>query len=358
MKPFALSKIFLLSCCVLGFFFVSKQLVQAKEAFSLSVNPPISYLSVKPGAGISQRLNLRNDGQYSLKVTPQYVDFTADGKTGQAVLGQTSDFPYLTIEGDSEKWGQSFYLKPGEEKSVALVVAVPSNFPQAEQHLSVLFQAEQLLGEQNTQTDISAIVASNIVLAISADQENHADLKITDFHLPRFIDSFWPLEFSLLVKNQGSNAGVVSGNLSVSHWPDGQILAYQLYPDMVLAQSSRQVRGMTTEKLEALKELEKEAEAKQAIGQNTQGQKEEFVRKNLQERFRLPGPFLLGSYEVEVQVGEEIQKETVVALPFSILVLAVLSAILYTGIKWFFRRFSRPVSQKKAEHKKMTEEVE
>lgn len=303
---------------------------QGKSAFQLSVNPPLAYLTVKPGAGITHTVTLRNDGQYSLQVTPQLVDFRSDNLTGRAILEQSSSFPYLTIEGESSNWGKSFFLKPGQSQEITLVAALPSDVAGGEQHLSVLFQAKQMLGGNNpSDTLISGIVASNVVLLVSGDEQNHGQLGIADFQLPKFVDSFFGIKFAVLAKNSGSNATPITGQITIKHWPATDNTVYQFYPDMVLANSSRLVRAMTIEGLEQLENLEANKAVLEAAGQDWQGQKNRLIREQLSSQFYYRQAFLLGSYDFELQLGEEVVEKRVIALPFSILLLAIFLPILY-----------------------------
>lgn len=312
--------------------------VQAKDALGLTLTPPVSYLYVKPGAGISQTLTLKNDGQYSLKVTPQIVDFQTAEQTGDIVLGQKTTFPYISIAGDQQKWGESFYLKPNEEKTIPLVIAVPSDFPPAEHHQSVLFQAQQLLsGSQTGETSIAGIIASNLVIMVASDTNNHGKLEVADVRIPRFVDSFFGISWQIIVKNSGANATPLTGNLTLSHWPDGQLEQYQVYPDMVLANSQRLLRAMTDEKIKELQKLESSKDTMTATGQDFAVVKGQFVDENLRSQFIYKPAFLLGAYDLEIQVGDQLLKKRVIALPFTFLGIALLMPVLYAVLQFLVR---------------------
>lgn len=332
--------LFLIAQVILLGLFVSNfiSFAQAKDAFSLEVYPPVSYLTIKPGAGITKEINLKNDGQYSLEVTAQLVDFHSDQLTGQAILEQSSDFPYLTIEGESSNWGKSFFLKPGQSQNINLVIAVPSDFPVGEQHLSVLFQAKQMLGADNAaNTLISGIVASNVILLVSNEEENRAELQVEDFNIPHFVDSFLGIDFSILFKNTGLNAAPISGQVKIKHWPDENPKVYQLYPDMVLAGSSRLARGMTEDELKELEDLEKNKAVIEAANQNFQEQKNKAIQEKLKSKFYYKRAFLLGVYDFELEFAGKVIKKRVIALPLSLLILVFFLPILY----WLLNKLQR-----------------
>ena len=306
--------------------------VKAKDAMTLEVFPPTAYLFVKPGAGISHQITLKNTGKYTLTVTPQVVDFHADGLSGRAILEQTSDFKHISIAGDQEKWGESLTIKPGEQKAIPLVLAIPGDFEQGEYYLSILFRAEQMLfgaGEKANQTLISGMLASNIILLCSSDEEDRSELIIEHFSLPRVVDSLMGIKFSALVKNIGFNAAPIEGQIKVSHWPSTDIKIYKLYPDMVLAKSKRLVRGMSEENLEKLEELEEQKAVMEANDENFDFKKAQFIRQNLISDFYYSKAFLLGAYDFQLKVGDDLLQQRVVALPFSILGALFLLPLFY-----------------------------
>ena len=42
---------------------------QSTDALSINISPPVSYLYLKPGAGISAPIYLENQGRYTLSVS-------------------------------------------------------------------------------------------------------------------------------------------------------------------------------------------------------------------------------------------------------------------------------------------------
>lgn len=303
-----------------------------KNALSLDVSPPVSYLYVKPGAGISAPVTIQNNGRYTLRVTPQLVDFHADNQTGRVVLEQKSDFKQLSIAGDLEKWGETFTVKPGEKVTVPLVIAVPANFAQGEYHLSVLFQADQMLfadQEQNNNSKLSGIVASHLVLMVSLDEADRSQIVIKEFKLPKLVDSLMGIRWQIIAKNIGLNAGPVTGQLKISHWPSPEVTVYELYPDMVLANSQRQARGVLSSDLAKLETLNQQEAVMTANGEDFLAKKAELSQAVLKKDFYYKKTFLLGAYDFHLSVGDEEITKRVIALPFSVLILFIVLPLLY-----------------------------
>jgi hypothetical protein len=305
---------------------------QSTDALSINVSPPVSYLYVKPGAGISAPINLENQGRYTLSVTPQLVDFRPNRETGEVVLQQKSNFQYLSIAGDQDRWGKDFIIRPGESYTLPLTIAIPADFAQGEYYLSVLFNVEQMLIpdlENNANTILSGVVASHLVVAVNLDEKDHSQIVIKDFQLPKIVDSLMGINFQVWAKNIGLNAGPIEGKLTISHWPALSEQVYEFFPDMVLAGSQRQVRGMSEGDLEQLEKLSKQEELIVANGDDFLAMQSEFLEDSLISNFAYKKAFLIGTYDFRLELGEEEQVERVIALPFSIVVVIISLPLFY-----------------------------
>ena len=321
---------FSLLISLLTLVFLSKPTLAA-SALDLKIYPPVAYLSVKPGAGINHLVKLSNQGLYTLEITPTLVNFQTDGKSGAVILEQSSDFTYLNLEADPANWGKSFILKPGEEKNLNFVIALPSLVPEKEFHLSILFQARQVAqgSSHQQQAILSAIVASNVVLAVSNEGQNRGELVIEQFNVPKLADSLIGFSFSALLKNIGSNATPITGQIKISHWPAAQAEIYQLYPDMVLAGSQRLARTMSEEDLKSLTQLEESKAVLAANGEDYAARKAQLIREKLSSQVFYKKSFLLGAYDLELTVGEQKSSKRVIVLPFSLLLIVLILPILY-----------------------------
>lgn len=318
---------------------VSPQKTTAASALDLKIYPPVAYLSVKPGAGINHQITISNDGLYTLEITPVLVDFHSDEKTGLAILEQKSDFPHLNLEGDPEKWGKSILLKPGDEKILNFVIALPSEAEYQEHYLSILFQAKQLSYNSVASKDtvVSAVIASNIILLVSGDEQNRGELSIEQFFLPKIADSFMGFSFSALVKNIGINATPIEGHIKISHWPEQNVETYELYPDMVLSGSKRLVRAMSEQDLKTLEKMEEAKEVTIATGEDYEAKKASFINEKLRSKFFYKKGFLIGAYDLELKVGDDFLQKRIIVLPFSVLLIAILLPFLY----WIFTVFHK-----------------
>jgi hypothetical protein len=351
-KKVKIIKKFFLAVLVVVLFDIVTSPISAQLADSLSINisPPVSYLYLKPGAGVSAPIYLENQGRYTLSVQAQYVDFKPDQETGRIILQQKSDFPYLSIAGDKKKWGEEFIIRPGEDYTLPVTVALPADFPQGEYYLSVLFNVEQMLlsnYESGADTILSGLVASHLVIAVNLDEADRSQVVIKEFKLPKIVDSLMRIDFQILAKNIGLNAGPIRGKLTVSHWPSPKEQVYEFYPDMVLADSQRVVRGMTEEKLHELEILTEQEELIVAKGEDFLDLQSKFLEENLSTNFSYKKPFLFGAYDFRLELSDQEQVERVIALPFSIVTIFLFLPVCYRILQFLIQTSSKQAKNKK-----------
>jgi len=115
-----------------------------------------------------------------------------------------------------------------------------------------------------------------------------------------------------LADNIGQNATPASGSATITDWQDNEVATFEFHPDMVLKESSRGLR------------------------------EKEF----LSSQFRYKEPSLLGIYKVTAKIKQNSLSDseyftiskTIIALPFSILILPLGGILLYFGYSAILRK--------------------
>ncbi|MEA2056494.1 MAG: hypothetical protein U9O78_02125 [Patescibacteria group bacterium] len=304
---------------VLAFFspIFTKTAKAESPPLSLSVSPPTSYLYVKPSEAIEHTLILRNTGSQDLEVKMQLTDFKADGKTGRPLLSSGSIFDKLI--NPNLDFGKPFIIEAQDNRAITLNFDTAKLVGQKEYPLSILFHAKSIKSEKNQASfsQVSGTIASNLIVFISENEENQGKLIIEQLKVPKLIDSFHSIKFSLKAKNVGSNAMPVQGRGIVKNFLGQTINEFVFYPDQILAKSSRQVRGL---------ELKAELfdENQELIPEKVEGLAFELEHK---------APILFGLYQLEIELDQEKESVNVIALPFSVLVVGVAGIGVYLGYK-------------------------
>lgn len=284
---------------------------------NLTIFPATTYLSVKPGTSITHRVLLKYEGTTRINVLPELVDFKTDGLTGTPILQKPSQLSYVTLQNPGKDLGKIFVIEPGSQVELVIKVDPPLHAKLGEQPLSLVLTAnpDTTVVFDGSSTQTAAAIASNIILSVQNDFENQGQLEIEKIQLPRVVDSFSTIKFSTLVKNTGQNAVAAAGEMRINHgWSGKELKHWYIYPDLVLADNTRQLR--------------------------TTFQKPEDLDSDVEIVFEdstYKPPFLIGPYEVRVELTESgqpnhnIQKQaaTIWAFPFSIIGLILLGIALY-----------------------------
>ena len=300
----------------LAFFFSGnyKSEVLAQSNISLSVSPPIFYLQVPPGTNRSHTVILENTGEKTIVVMPSIVDFSSDGKTGRAIISTELSFPYISFGTTQIK---ELSIPAHKKAQLTLYIDVPKNAVEKEYPLTVLFfsknggDASKIGTQQNnsTRSEISGGIGSNLVVLVSKENKLPNALKIISLHTPKFIDSFGGIEFLPLIKNESISSISASGSAKILNWKKDTISEFEIYPDVILGSSTRELRalrpGITSDKPET-------------------------------GTFSYKSNFLLGPYLIVVNLeNDPLQQqqntkyiEVIYAFPFSIVLVVALGIII------------------------------
>lgn len=288
----------------------------------LTVFPPVAYLGVIPGRTITHKVVLRYNGVGPVTVTPELRDFKTDGLTGTPILDSKNSTPFISIQNQNRSLGKPFLMQPNTTTELIIKISPEATVTQREYPLSLVLiahpSAPNQLQASSAQT--AAGVASNIILSIAEDTENRGDISLDHIKAKRLVDSFGKLKALVVAKNLGANALAVKGTVTLHQWDGKQIKRWFIYPDVILAGSTRGARTIDLDPQELTPE-------------------ETVIFSEIEyKNFFLIGPYTL-TVQLEDPTGNtEYITTSLIALPFSLFVLAFLGVGLTLGIIVWQRR--------------------
>ena len=301
--------------------------IPSNAALSLSVHPPVAYVAVKPSEKLKHTLVVKNHGIHPLEISVNITDFKADGKTGKPVLQPGKVFNRTT--NPSLDFGEPFVLQPGRNHSINLQIDVAEIVPEKEYPLAIMINARSAAVENNeisssdsSYSQVAGTVVSNLIVYIGENEDNQGLLEIAQLNLPKVVDSFAGIKFDILARNTGKNATLVQGEANIKNIFEHSIAEYIFYPDFVLANSTRMVRGVI----------------KDPKLFDSEGLLDPEKVDTLITQYHYKSPFMLGLYRLHIQLGEDQLEKTVIALPLSLLVLAGIGWLMHLGWKQTVRR--------------------
>lgn len=209
----------------------------------LTVTPASVFFRLKPGASRLHTITLTNNGAQDVRVTPKLMTFRPDGTTGQPIIDEESDFPYIA---NRDAAFAPLVLPQAATAQLDIVLTIPDTAERREYPLVVLFVSEPahtLVAQSDTV--VTGIIGSNLVVSIG--DERDFLLQVTDVKMTNLVDSFRGITFKPMVKNVGNLAQRIDGEVTISDWRGNQVAAFPLHQDMVLGLSTRAARARELE---------------------------------------------------------------------------------------------------------------
>ncbi len=295
------------------------------DNFSISVSPPVSYLHVKPSEKLRHTIIVKNQGNKPVQASINVTDFKADGKTGRPVLQPGKIF---NREANPDlSFGEPFTLYPNRSHSVNLEFNVADVTQEREYPLAILVNAHNIVNQAAQQSpdhsglrseaQVAGTVVSNLIVYIGEDEKNQGHLEPAQLNLPKIVDSFGGINFDILAKNSGTTATLIQGRAIIENIFNHTINEYIFYPDFVLAGSTRMVRGL---------------EFNPNI-LDDDGLLDPEKVDTLTTHFSYQPPFLLGLYSIHFELGRQQFTQTVIAFPFSLLIVLGIGWLIHWGYK-------------------------
>lgn len=212
---------------------------QIPTQYQLSVTPASGFLKVRPGTKAIHKIIVRNPSNFPVEISASIVDFIPDGKSGAPILLSSSSFPYLEQE---EVLQRPRTLNAGSQEVVDIAIQVPEGAPEKEYPLTILVKANAK-AQQDNSTALFPTIGANLIVWVSQRSEPSQQITVESLQRPTIVDSFRPFEFEPLVRNLEVMSAVASGSATVKDWRGKVLGTMEIYPDIVLGESTRVLRG-------------------------------------------------------------------------------------------------------------------
>lgn len=217
------------------------------QQISLSLDPPLTEVFIKPGKTLTLPYKINNYGDpivLSFKVLP----FEARDNHGNIKLKQ--------IEDNSIQFSVPvpFFLKTNTQEDIHIKVSVPGGSIEKDYYY-VLVATSEPIPTKNSGFLLQSklILTSNILIDVSTQNISEINGKLTLFDIPnsyklgffgktvKIIDSFDKLPISLIVENKGKNHIKPKGEITLKG-SFGNKIVYPLLSDNILAYSQRLIK--------------------------------------------------------------------------------------------------------------------
>ncbi len=301
-----MTKYKLIIVCTFITFFISLLAIPSAakaQEVSLSISPPLTEITIQPDRSYNQVFTVKNDG-VPVIIAAKIFPFVPYDRQGHAEL--IEDVNSINVYKD---W---FFFDPnpislGTTKSYNFRVKITPPPGAEEKDYYFTFIAEVQNGDNLgiNSSQAQARIGANILVSVSKDGNPGKKASIVEFSAPKIIDSFSPLNYTVLIGNSGHSFFKPVGKIVIDQ-VFGSTTTLNLAPLNILVGGSREITCNQGEELTPCK---------------------------------LPGKFLIGIYRANLSFavdgsGSTLEKQIyTIAFPFSIVLGLATILIIYRIIR-------------------------
>lgn len=308
-------------CSLIMFSAASRVAAQDSFQLDVSISPSVSFLKLQPGSSAVYAITVENTGSKQVTLKPTIVDFKSDNLTGVPVLTRVLTFPYF----EDIDTLPTLTLKPGETAQAQLNMTIPAGAPNAEYPMTILFETpEDSVPTLPGQVGSQAQIGSNLIILVTNETETPTDVSIDSLQTSPFIDSFRPITFSPLVRNNSFAGTVASGSAEIKNWRGATVAEFNFPEQVVLGNSTRGLLVVTPESI--LTSSTGEAAPQLTLAQ--------YKTAFLLGPYWIKSSIVAGPATAQYKISET---TLVVSLPFSIIIAAGIISIIWLIHQWHER---------------------
>lgn len=218
---------------------------RAQEA-ALSLQPPATEILLSQNKSIIQTFTLKNQGEKSNFVINIH-GITPTDSAGHVTISPTplslADFPLsLSLQNADLELGKPFTLESGDNQQIVLSLRSPNLDSSQDLYFALVATNESKV--ISSQTVSQAGIAALVFVTLSPDGLLPMDLSVQDFDLPLVMDSTQKLSLNPTVTNHSAVMIRPEGVLEITSPRGSNDLKLNLYPHLVLGNSSRLMKAM------------------------------------------------------------------------------------------------------------------
>lgn len=194
----------------------------ANPGSGLSISPPLSQFTLKPGEGDTLEINIKNITTDAVIATPVVNDFKSDNLTGnpQIITDPNRHSPNSINPFISNL--QPFELAKGQQKKVTISVHAPADIPPGAYYGIVRFKAVPTAAANNSgngQVALTASVGSIVLITVPGNIRDQIELKGIHIYAKNHSGSILtqkPDQYGIEVKNLGNGFAQPFGVVEVT----------------------------------------------------------------------------------------------------------------------------------------------
>lgn len=220
------------------------QFSHAQESAGFSISPPSFEVSANPGDIIKNVVKVTNITTNPIALETLAKDFVAVGNEGAVeLLDENSSFSlasWVSFEVDT------ITLQPKQTALIDYQIKVPSNAEPGGKFASLIFRTVPPKNTDVTGATLAQEIGALVLMRVAGDAKEYA--KISEFTSDRSVYEYGPIEFTLIVKNEGSVHVRPKTNVTVTNTLGKRVASISLGEKNVLPSAERKFNGLLDKK--------------------------------------------------------------------------------------------------------------
>lgn len=219
---------------------------------SLSLSPPVVEILISPNKQVTQTFNLSYQGSNVLLIPDLHLIKPSDNNGHVIIEPKPLDPARLPLViKSSHPLGEPMTITQPGKLPLTLTLEAPTTDKASDVYLALVVRAVSA-DDLWTASTTSPAISSLILLTINPTSVFPIALNIENFDLPIIHDSWFPLSLEPEIVNKTNLMIRPEGNFTILGPSGKSLVESSLYPNLILGESSRVVRGLSGQQPEPL----------------------------------------------------------------------------------------------------------
>lgn len=205
------------------------------QSLSLSISPPILEVLIKPGKSITQRYTITNGGDPVI-IRPEIMEYNQSGISFDPKFVPEK---WITLINTDIRLDTPFLLKANENRQIIVRINPPAGTDQKDYYRALVISSTPNPEGDTSESSVVQNLGSPILISVTSTGIIPKSAQITNFSLPKIIDSFDTLNADIDVANTGGiyfrPLGKITLTGPVAH---GE---YTIAPNIILSGQTREI---------------------------------------------------------------------------------------------------------------------
>jgi hypothetical protein len=224
------------------------------SSLGLSIYPPISQVTIKPGKTITQAFTVQNLSDTEKEFTARLIPFAAGDPNGRPILKPNQKpewLSFFTLANSDIALDQPFRVKPQSSRQIILTISIPNSAAETDHYLTLLVTAYKLTIEKSN-SSVSGSIGANLLLTVSNTENPQSKISLTKFETNEtpllklkngtlIFDNLDSITFTATAKNSAKFLSQVRGIFKITNPLSQPQTLQSILPIYILANSEREI---------------------------------------------------------------------------------------------------------------------